>query len=375
MKAIFILFLLLFLGGNYYVFYRAWASMPPTPIGRIILIGFAVIAVSSLFVSFLFGDSLPVGVATLFYKIGTAWIFIFLYFFMMYLLKDIFSLVARSVHYIPDDAITRYTKENWLGFCFMIGFISLLMVCGYLKYIWKVRVEQPVAIEKTIGTTDSLRIVAISDLHLGYGIGKDELQKWVELINKEQPDVVLIAGDAIDNSLRPLLEGDFAEPFKEIKSKYGVFACLGNHEYISGVNQSMEFYKKAGIQLLKDQAVLVDSAFYIVGRDDKSNPRRKPLSHLVADVDKSKPIILIDHQPYNLEESEENGIDLQFSGHTHRGQVWPISLITDYIYEDSYGYLKKGNTNIYVSSGIGIWGGKFRIGTQSEYVVINMAKK
>lgn len=131
----------------------------------------------------------------------------------------------------------------------------------------------------------------------------------------------------------------------------------------------------ANIKLLRDKTVLIDSLFYIVGRDDKTNPHRKNLDQLMTGVDKTKPVFLLDHQPYNLEEAEQNGVDFQFSGHTHRGQVWPISLITDAIYEDSYGSLKKGGTNIYVSSGIGIWGGKFRIGTQSEYVVITLKGK
>jgi predicted MPP superfamily phosphohydrolase len=84
-------------------------------------------------------------------------------------------------------------------------------------------------------------------------------------------------------------------------------------------------------------------------------------------------IILLDHQPYHLEEAEQNGVDLQLSGHTHRGQIFPINLVTDRVYEKSHGYLRKGNSHIYVTSGIGLWGGKFRIGTQSEYLVMEMA--
>jgi predicted MPP superfamily phosphohydrolase len=148
---------------------------------------------------------------------------------------------------------------------------------------------------------------------------------------------------------------------------------LGNHDYFGGLKNSLKFLDEAGIHVLRDSAVLIDSAFYIVGRDDRSNRQRKPIAALVDSLDKSKPIILLDHQPYNLEEAEAYGIDLQISGHTHQGQVWPISVITNMIYEDDHGFLKKGNANIYVSSGIGIWGGKFRIGTQSEYVVIDLS--
>lgn len=383
----FALVILLYLGGNFYVFYRAWTAMPPTLVGRIILVAFAVIVVLSFFLSQM--QIFPIGMTSVLYKIGTSWLFILIFCVLFNLLKDLTGFLVRIVSFIPNDAITRYTKENWLGFGFMVGFIVLLMVCGYFKYRWKVRVDQPILVEKPIiksssaplltndstFVSDSLKIVAISDLHLGYNIDEKEFLGWIDLINKEKPDVVLIGGDIIDNSVKPLNKGYYADCFKEIKSTYGIYACLGNHEYISGLNESLAFYEKAGVTLLRDSYALVDSCFYVVGRDDRSNDKRKNLDELMVGIDKTKPIILLDHQPYNLEEAEKNGIDLQFSGHTHHGQVWPISMITDMIYEKSAGYLKKGETNYFVSSGIGIWGGKFRIGTQSEYVVIEMKKR
>ena len=188
----------------------------------------------------------------------------------------------------------------------------------------------------------------------------------MDMILKEKPDFVLIAGDIIDRSIRPLEEDKMAEEFKRINVP--VIACLGNHEYYAGEPNSLAFYKEAGITLLRDSSVLVDS-IQIIGRDDRSNFRRKKTSQLVENTDKGKYTILLDHQPYNLEEAEQNGIDFQLSGHTHHGQVWPISMITERVYECAFGSWKRGNTDYYVSSGIGIWGGKFRIGTRSEYVV------
>lgn len=366
---LFILFLVLYLLGNVYVFYRAWVAMPPSTIGYSILIAIGILVTLSPIIFFTLGEQLPVGVSTVLYKIGTAWLCIFLYFFMFILLKD---LLAIS-HLIPKDAVSKYTKDNWAGFSLMVGFVLMLMICGYLKYRSKDRVEVPIALEKSIGNRDSLKIVAISDLHLGYGIGAGELQDWIKLINAENPDLVVIAGDIIDSSPRPLKAGNYAQYFKEIKAP--IYACLGNHEYISGIETSIQFIEDAGIHLLRDSATLIDDSFYILGRDDWSNFRRKPLADLVQDLDKSKPIIMLDHQPHRLEDAEKNGIDVQFSGHTHHGQIWPISLITDRMFENSHGYSKKGNTNVYVSSGIGIWGGKFRIGTQSEYAVITIHKK
>lgn len=357
---------------NYYVFYRAWMIIPTSTVARIVLILLAVILVGSMILTFTLGEFFPIGLTSVFYKIGTSWFFILIYFLIFNLLTDL----IRVTRLIPKDTLNHYTQDNWLSFALMIGFVSLLMFCGFLKYRIKEKVDLPISVNKILSTeNNTLKVVAISDLHLGYNIGKEELQGWIERINKENPDVILIAGDVVDNSIRPVLADSLASDLRTLKSRYGVYAVLGNHDYMAGVKEVDTFLKDANIKLLRDETVFVDSAFYVIGRDDKTNQDRKALDQLLVGVDKTKPLILLDHQPYNLEQAEQNNIDFQFSGHTHRGQIWPISLITDAIYEKSYGYLRKSNTDIYVSSGIGIWGGKFRIGTQSEYVVINIKQK
>ena len=157
-----------------------------------------------------------------------------------------------------------------------------------------------------------------------------------------------------------------AAGFHQLKAP--VVACLGNHEYISGIDRSLDFYKRAGITLLRDTTLEVGD-LVIVGRDDRANHHRMSTEQLLNGINKDKFIVLLDHQPYNLEESQQNGVDFQFSGHTHEGQVWPISMLVHSMYENAWGPYQKGDTRYYVSSGIGIWGGKYRIGTRSEYIV------
>jgi len=360
-----IVMLAVILGANFYVFYRLWHLIPAIPFIRPLLVVFAVIAVGSMFAALMLGNKLPSAVTSFLYTLGTSWFFIMFYLLMAFLLMDL----LRLTHLVP---VGKFMFASWTGFGILAAVMVVIFTAGYLNYQNKKRVELDIELPQGQSVGKPLKIVALSDLHLGYTIGKKEFTRWVELINAEQPDIVLLAGDILDNQARPVVEQDMAAVFRQIKATYGVYASLGNHEYISGLPEALDFLETAGVRVLRDSAVLVDDRFYVVGRDDRTNPKRESLSSLTGGLDPAKPVILLDHQPYHLEEAEENRVTLQFSGHTHRGQVWPISLITDAIYEDSYGYMKKGETHIYVSSGMGIWGGKFRIGTRSEYVVVHL---
>jgi len=352
-------------GANFYVFTKLWYMMPINITGRIILVGFAILAVASPFLSVLIGDIFPMPVTSFLYRLGTSWIIIMMYLVIIFLLFDL----IRITHILP---VERLMYGSWLGLEILAVFMSIILTLGFVNYRNKNREELTITIHKKIKSEKPIKIVAISDLHLGYGIGKEEFRSWVQLINSEDPDILLIAGDAIDNSVKPLFDNGYAEVFKEIRTKYGIYMSLGNHEYISNLSKSMKFLKEAGVNLLRDSVAMIDDDFYIVGRDDMTNPNRKTIAQLVDSLDKSKPVIMIDHQPFNLDEVEKNGIDLQVSGHTHNGQILPISWVTKLIFEKPYGYVKKGDSHIYVSSGIGLWGGKFRIGTKSEYAVILM---
>jgi len=353
------------LGGNYYVFFRLWHMMPPTVIGRVLLICLAVIVIISPVLSMGFGGALPSPLVSVMYKIGTSWIILFMYLLLFFLVIDI----LRLTHLVNLD---KYVLSNWISLGIIAVGLIVLMGTGYYRYIHKVRVDLTISLDKKTDDNKPLKIVAISDLHLGYSIDRKEFEGWVDMINKENPDIVLIGGDVTDNNVKPLFEQDMAAVFKEIKSKYGVYTIFGNHEYIADPVNADKFLHSGGITVLRDSVALVDNRFYIVGRDDRSNPNRQSIESLIANLDKTKPILLLDHQPYELDIAEKNGIDFQFSGHTHDGQVWPISLVTKALFEKSHGYLKKGDSHFYVSSGLGIWGGKFRIGTRSEYVVITL---
>ncbi|MDR1415580.1 MAG: metallophosphoesterase [Odoribacteraceae bacterium] len=364
MRTLFVIIALtLYLSGNFYVFYRLWQAFPwHAPLLKWGLVLGGTLLVTSMILSFLLSGALPGWLTGALYAVGTTWIFVFFYLLLATVARDIFLLTNHLWHFT--------TVSPRVSYAIMASVVAAVLVAGHLRYLAKDRVELIAETGKTAG--NGLTLVFISDLHLGHGIGALELARWVDLINAEHPDAVLIGGDIIDNDIRPVEAGGAAEWLRKIQAPLGVYACPGNHEYISGVERSLRFISGAGVNVLRDTVVEVGNAFLLVGRDDRSNPRRAALSALLEGRDRSLPIIVLDHQPMQLDEAARAGIDLQLSGHTHHGQVWPISWITSFLYELPHGYLRKGNTGIYVTSGIGLWGGKFRIGTRSEYVVIHL---
>jgi predicted MPP superfamily phosphohydrolase len=323
------------------------------------------LALLALFLNFFLSDVAPQGVVTLLYRVGTSWLVIFLYLLLILLATDLLRLLP----FVPAGGIL---PPGWISVGAVAAIIGLTLVVGHINYRHKQRVELKISIPKQAGNRQSITIVAISDLHLGGAVGKAEFESWLQLINTENPDLILIAGDIIDSNLRPLIEQNFGESLRKLHAPLGVFASVGNHEFIAGVERSANFLRSAGITVLRDSIAFVGDAFYVVGRDDYSNRHRKPLGAILSGIDPAKPLILLDHQPYQLDEAARNGVDFQFSGHTHNGQVWPMSVVTGLMFEKAHGYIKKEAAHIYVSSGIGIWGGQYRIGSRSEYVVIRL---
>lgn len=358
----FIFFVLPFVGLGY-ALWHIWQILPFGNAWRWMAVGIATALFLSMFVMFSgVIEKMPLNIASITYEIGTSAIFVLLYLVMIFLLLDL----GRLTHLIPKAWLYSNGTTS-------IGILAaMLVIFGYgnLHYYNKAREN----IDIRTNMIHPMKIVLLSDLHLGYHNRKAELRRWVDMINAEHPDLILIAGDIIDISVRPLLEENMAEEFHQLKAP--IYACLGNHEYYSGEPKAQKFYQEAGIHLLRDSMARIGN-LCIIGRDDRTNMRRKSLAEIITKekIDRKRDFtILLDHQPYHLEEAEQQGINFQFSGHTHHGQVWPISWITDAIYEDAFGPLQKGSTQYYVSSGMGIWGGKFRIGTRSEYLVLNINK-
>ena len=293
------------------------------------------------------------------YWIGTGWLAVFVYLLLL------LGVVAIAKWFgLP-------TAYFWTG---GIALIAIALIAGFVHFNHPIVRHQSISLEKPSESKKSLRVVAVSDVHLGYGIRRERAERYVRLINEQKPDLILISGDLIDVSVRPLWEDKMQEALRQLRAPMGVYMVPGNHEYISGINESVRFIQAAGIKLLRDSVVTLPCGIQIIGRDDKTNTNRKPVSELLVQTSTNAPVFLLDHQPDNdqitqIEDSRR--VDFAFFGHTHHGQIWPMSWITDLRYRQSHGYRQQGRTHVYVSSGLGLWGPPFRIGTDSELLVVD----
>ena len=392
MKFFFFGILAAYLCGNVYIFARGLQSLKaiaPTrrlrPLGIMMQCCFSIIfwiAALSFFVAmFARNASLPQWLGTSLNGVGSIWLVFTLYMVLALLVVDITKVVFYQIR--------RFL--NRFGFLLSVIVVSGVLYSGYNNYrnprIMELEIDfSPVATAAEAVAADSvavgdkelpvgkknLKIVAASDVHLGYSTDKEDLARYVGMINSLLPDIILIVGDLIDNSVVPLWEQRMYEELGQLKAPMGIYMVPGNHEFISGIEKSVEFLKNTPVVLLRDSVVVLPGGVQLVGRDDRSNRNRASLEELMAGVQKGLPVIMMDHQPYELGFKDSLGVDLQLGGHTHRGQIWPMNLLIDRMYEQSHGYRKWDNSHVVVSSGLSLWGPPFRIGTQSDLWVINV---
>jgi hypothetical protein len=367
--------LLLYALINYYIIRRGFSVIPQGSSLRMwLIIGVSFLAVAFLAGRFLERVSVNWFTATLIWA-GSFWLGIMVYLLLQLVLIDLVRLVNLIFGFLP--AFSDPERARKILAITVISITGIIVLVGHINTWFPVVRNIELKVDKSGGNMKELHIVAFSDVHLGTTIEKRHLSIIVNKVNALSPDIILIPGDIIDEDISPVIHNNVGEILTQLKAKYGVFAVTGNHEYIGGVMASKKYLAEHGVELLNDTALLINDSFYVVGREDLTirqftNGKRKELSEIMQDVDQTKPIILMDHQPFKLEIAEQNGVDLQLSGHTHHGQLWPFNYITNMVYELGWGYKKKGDTHYYVSSGVGGWGPPIRTVNRPEIVSIKL---
>jgi uncharacterized protein len=366
---------------SYYIYIRGLQAIPEgSSLRSAYKIAFWFIALSFIG-GRLLESYLPSAFSSLLIWVGSFWIAALVYFLIAIVSLDILRLINRFLPYYPDAIRHNYVQAKYIIALCISGCVGILLLAGHINAIIPRVVTLNLSVGKKAPGLKTLNIVAITDIHLGHIVGRNRFDQILDKLNKLNPDLVLLPGDIVDEDLAPVIKQNLGESLKGIHSKFGVYGVTGNHEYIGKIEKSVPYLSAHGIEMLRDQTIKIGDSFYLVGREDRSSSRyppyhqRKTLQELMASVDKSLPIILMDHQPFGLEEASAQGVDLQISGHTHNGQFWPINYIVSGIYELAWGYKKIGDTHYYISDGVGTWGPPVRIASRPEIVQIRLAFK
>lgn len=330
-------------------------------------------------------------VAIVIRRISTYWIGIMLYSLLYVVLFDLLRLIAKHTKLKNTLLFSR-------GSVISIG--SVVVACAVATCLYgifnarNIKVnEYSVTVNKSCGSDKHLKAVLVADLHMGYAIGVNHITNMVEKINEQDADIVIIAGDIFDNSYDGMddPEGIKAQ-LKSIKSKYGVYAVYGNHDIDEKIlmgftfdwggkqlhsEKMTNFIKECNIKLINDESVLINDEFYLVGRRDTDKPgtedgTRAEISELTKDLDKTKPIFVLSHEPDELQKTADAGADIDFSGHTHDGQLFPGNLTIGLFWENPCGMIKKDNMYSIVTSGVGVYGTFMRVGTDAEICSVDI---
>lgn len=308
---------------------------------------------------------------------GSFWLAAMLYLFLIVLLFDILRAIN---HFIPFFAsLSHFTvfAKPYYATVIVAFSVFLLILAGHINAISPRIKELNINIEKYVPNKKSLRLVMVSDIHLGTIVGPKRVTKLVRKINELSPEAVLLAGDIVDEDLAPVINQNLGSILATINAPLGVFGSTGNHEYIGGAEEAVNYLQQFNINMLRDTTVQLIENIYVSGREDIESMRfggkkRSALAKILGEKTQDNIYIVLDHQPRAITEAISAGADLVVSGHTHDGQLWPLNYITNAIFKLGYGYKQFENTHVYVSNGYGSWGPPVRIGKRPEIIHITL---
>ncbi len=294
----------------------------------------------------------------------------FLYLFLFVLLFDLFLLLNLAFRIISKEKRKSFSFRSYTLSTMII--LSVAVVIAGAINLNTIRISKyHVEVPRRHSSIDHLRIVFVADLHIQQNTRLRFVEQFVRKANALKPDLMLYGGDMMEGDSENESTEAIESAIRNIHVKYGMFGVPGNHEFYGGQEKG-NFFSQAGITLLCDTMVRIDSSFYLAGRYDQHYRQRKTVDEILGSDSPDLPVILMDHRPTELQETSRKAIDIQFSGHTHNGQMFPINLITRRIYELSWGYKKIRNTHFFVTSGLRLWGAPVKTAGKSEIMMVDI---
>lgn len=367
--------MLVYASVNYYIYARAIQAIPATSSFRVWFKWGFLLLVSAYVAGRIMEKVYLSNFSDVLTWVGAFWLAIMVYGFLFVVLIDLIRLTNHFTGFLPQFLYSAQGKATLLYIS--MALIGIIVLAGHINAISPRVNKFTLEVDKEANGLKELNIAMASDIHMGTLVGPRRTEKLVNLINSQKPDIILLAGDVVDEDLAPVIRQNLGQSLTQLAAPMGVFGITGNHEYIGGAEQAVKYLEEHGITMLRDSVIKVAGTFYVAGREDRdknrfSGEQRLEVNELLDNIDHSLPIILLDHQPFALENAAEAGVDLQLSGHTHHGQLWPFNFITKAMYEVSMGYKQKGNAHFYVSPGYGGWGPPVRTGNRPEVVMIKL---
>jgi uncharacterized protein len=293
---------------------------------------------------------------------------VLLYLVLFVVLSEVAIGLARLFKLLSPAVVRRprfRTARLWMSFAVSAAVVAAGAYINNHPRIHNYAIEIP----RKSSTLRELTIAFAADFHLKDTTNPRVLERFAAKVAAARPDIVLFGGDMVDGDRQDEKLEMFEAVFRRLTPKYGVFGVAGNHDSRAA---SRTFFEKAGIRFLQDAVEKIDDAFYLVGRNDARSRGRAPVGDLLKGRDADLPIIVLDHRPTDLDAISRAGADIQLSGHTHNGQLFPINIITRGQYELAWGYKKKGATHVFVTCGIQTWGPPVRTAGVSEILVIKV---
>lgn len=380
--SIFITLILIYFIANFWFNWRVWRTLKDYKITRRITC-FIIFVLSFSFIASLI---LPFNIwpITLLTLAGAVWLAFFLYALMMLLCVDIFRLLNRFFNWLPQLKEANNPKLPLIVGTSIAVLSTLICLAGWFNAINPTLKKTEIDVYTNVKKPSTITIAALSDLHLGRLVKAERLDNMVNLIIPQNPDIVLFAGDILDDHIA-LDEEAMKKSLSRLRPPMGIWGILGNHEYHAGaIDDSLRIIDNMGIKILRDEwATPPKNKLLLVGRDDYSSKifvkkNRASLEEIISKIPKKKrelPMILLDHQPHNIEQAQQAGAVLQISGHTHNGQLWPINYIVDSIFTFAYGHEQINKTHYFFSAGVGTWGPPIRTSSRPEILLITLNLK
>jgi len=370
-------FFLLYGGMHLYAFLKARSALAFSTNTGIYLIFFMTVMVFSPFI-IRFSERLELSLFARFMSyVGYTWMGILFLFFSASVCTDIYRLLVYLVGFVSHKNLSALTPSAGFSFYLSLTVSLIIGIYGYFEAL-DIRTERvTIKTHKIPEETGRLIIVQISDAHIGLIVGEQRLRGILEKVKLANPDILVSTGDIVDGQIDDVIK--LAEPFKEINPRYGKFAVTGNHEFYAGLGQAMDFTERAGFKLLRGEGVTVAGMINIAGVDDPAGERyglyrEVPERKMLSDMPYDKFTILLKHRPV-VDKNAHGLFDLQLSGHAHKGQIFPFSLLTWLYYRHTLhaGTLRLvDDSYLYVSRGAGTWGPPIRFLSPPEVTVIEL---